>query len=334
MKDAAHTPVMLEEMVSALSPSTHALYVDGTFGGGGYSRAILAAADCRVLAFDKDPMAVEAGRAWAGAYGGRLEIDCGAFGAFDEALTERGETELDGVVLDLGVSSMQLDEPDRGFSFQSDGPLDMRMGAEGASAADVVNGAGVKDLSRIISVYGEEKRANAVARAIERARDETAITRTLQLADIVAGAVGGRGASKTHPATKTFQALRIFVNDELGELVRGLMAAERKLHKAGRLVVVSFHSLEDRIVKRFLNERAGRMPSPSRHAPPEPARAKPSFRLLYDKAVEPSEEETGSNPRARSARLRAGVRTDAPIISGDVERLGYMPELQTIKLNA
>ncbi len=296
-----HVPVMLQEVLAALSPKDGENYVDGTFGGGGYSRAILEAADCRVLGIDRDPDAIARGRRLADAFGGRLTLVQGEFSRMD-AFAEA----TDGIVLDLGVSSFQFDEPARGFSFREDGPLDMRMSRSGVSAADVVNGADERTLAGIIARYGEEKNARRIARAIIAARP---VSGTAQLARIVSDAQGPAALRHAiHPATRTFQALRIHVNDELGELERGLEAALAILRAHGRLVVVSFHSLEDRIVKRFLTRRSTQAPRASRHAPPAAA-AHPLFELMT--SLTPSEAEVAANPRARSARLRAGVRLAA-----------------------
>ena len=304
---AGHIPVMLDEVLDALAPRAGAVYLDGTFGRGGYARAILKAADCRLVAMDRDPQAIAAGRALEREFADRLRLVEGRFGEMDRL---SGEAAVDGVALDLGVSSPQLDEAERGFSFRTDGPLDMRMGAEGPTAADVVNEAPEAELADIIWRLGEERRARQVARAIVRARQEAPITRTLQLAEIVRSVVKP-SADGIDPATRTFQALRLHVNDELGELERGLAAAERLLAPGGRLAVVSFHSLEDRIVKQFLRERSSAAPRGSRHAPLQQL-AEPSFELLSRQARRPGEEESRANPRARSARLRAAVRTAAP----------------------
>ena len=298
-----HLPVMLSEVLATLSPHDGGLYLDGTFGAGGYSRGILDAADCRVIAIDRDPTAVARGKEMAEDYAGRLIVIEGRFGEMDKLVAEAGEGPLDGVALDIGVSSMQIDEAGRGFSFRADGPLDMRMGAQGPSAADVFNETEEGPLADIIYRYGEERQSRRIARAIVRARAEEPIKRTLRLADIVRGAVKGGGAQAIDPATRTFQALRIYVNDELGELERGLEAAERLLAPDGRLVVVSFHSLEDRIVKAFMKAKSGGEGT-SRHLPQ--AAAKPaSLELLFKGAMKPGEEEIRVNPRARSARLRA-----------------------------
>ena len=308
-----HISVLLDEVVDALSPRDGGVYVDGTFGAGGYARAILGRADCRVWGIDRDPEAIERGRKLALAYPGRLDIVEGRFGDMDRLLAEHGVESVDGVALDIGVSSPQIDEPDRGFSFRFDGPLDMRMGRDGPTAADVVNTAEQDELADIIFHYGEERLARRVARAIVAARQDAPIERTRQLAEIVRSVVPKGKGDAIDPATRTFQALRIHVNDELGELRRGLAAAESLLKPGGRLAVVSFHSLEDREVKTFLKERSSPPPSPSRHAPSLAADARsPSFRLLSRKPIVPTESEAHSNPRARSARLRAAERTAAP----------------------
>jgi 16S rRNA (cytosine1402-N4)-methyltransferase len=316
---ARHLPVLLSEVVAHLAVREGGTYIDGTFGAGGYTKAILAEGG-RVLAIDRDPGAIAAGRALEAESGGRLKLVEGRFSDLDAHAEAAGFMPADGVVLDIGVSSMQLDEAGRGFSFRLDGPLDMRMGRNGPDAASVVNGASTKDLARIIGVLGEERKAGRIARAIIAARDTTPILRTLQLAEIVARAAGPQGAQRIHPATRTFQALRIFVNRELEELAESLAAAERVLCEGGRLVVVVFHSLEDRIVKRFLQERSGRV-AVSRHAPPTDGPA-PTFVLANRRAVEAGEAEVLENPRARSAKLRAAVRTDAPPRAVDFRALG------------
>ncbi len=310
MSDFRHVPVLLAEVIAALSPRDGGLYVDGTFGGGGYSRAVLAAPGTRVFAIDRDGDAIQAGVRDAAASGGRLMLVRGQFGAMDALLAANGFAQADGVMLDIGISSHQIDTAERGFSFLQDGPLDMRMGGEGPSAADLVNTLDEEALANLIYAYGEERRSRAIARAIAKARAGAAITRTLELAQIVARAAPGAGP--IHPATRTFQALRIAVNDELGELTRGLTAAERVLCADGRLAVVTFHSLEDRIVKEFLAERAGRVPGASRHLPEAVRSRAPSFELLSKKPIVPGDAEIARNPRARSAKLRAARRTSAP----------------------
>ncbi|MBK1837806.1 16S rRNA (cytosine(1402)-N(4))-methyltransferase RsmH [Azospirillum sp. YIM B02556] len=313
-----HIPVLLDEVLAALSPRDGGLYVDGTFGAGGYSRALLQSSSCRVIGIDRDPAAIERGRALAQEFPGRLEVIEGRFGDMDrllgdELLAGHGVEKVDGVALDVGVSSPQIDEPERGFSFRFDGPLDMRMGRDGPTAADVVNTAGEAELADIIYHLGEERMARRVARAIVAARREAPIERTARLAEIIRSVVPKGKGDGIDPATRSFQALRIHVNDELGELRRGLSAAESLLAPGGRLAVVSFHSLEDREVKAFLRERSSPPPSPSRHTPVTAvAEHHASFRLLSRKPVDPSEAEARNNPRARSARLRAAERTEAP----------------------
>ena len=314
-----HVPVMLAEVLSALSPRDGAIYVDGTFGAGGYTRAILDSADCRVIAIDRDPSAIRSGQALAVRYAPRLSLREGRF-ADMEALVD-GER-IDGIVLDIGVSSMQIDEAERGFSFLRDGPLDMRMAQAGASAADVVNSLPPETLSNIIYVFGEEPKARAIARAIAEARKEAPITTTQGLVRAIERATGRPRPDKIHPATRTFQALRIHVNGELDELVEALHAAERLLPEGGRLVVVTFHSLEDRIVKRFFASRAGKLPSGSRHLPDAAKGPEPSFALPFKGHLGASEGEARANPRARSAKLRAGIRTAAPPMPPIADEIG------------
>lgn len=311
MSFPAHAPVMEHEAIAALAPIDRGVYVDATFGGGGYSRLILAAANCAVYGFDRDPTAIERARAWASAYGERLKLVNRPFAELEEGLADDGVGAIDGAVFDLGVSSMQIDEAARGFSFTRDGPLSMRMDGGAPNAADVVAKASEGDLAAIFKVYGEERHARRIARAIVRERASAPIDTTGKLARIVQTASPRRPQDRIHPATRVFQALRIFVNDELGQLSRALVAVEKLLRPAGRLVVVTFHSLEDRIVKRFLAERTGAAPTPSRHAPHQDAPA-PSLRLLFAKPQIPSEAEIAENPRARSAKLRAAIRLDAP----------------------
>lgn len=318
-----HIPVMLGEVLAALTPREGELYVDGTFGAGGYSRAILASADCRVLAIDRDPDAIRAGQVLAETSGGRLTLVEGRFSDMEHLLADQGVATVDGIVLDIGVSSMQIDEADRGFSFLRDGPLDMRMAQSGPSAADVVNTLPQDVLADIIYIFGEETRARAIARAIVKSRAEAPINTTLELVQAVERATGRqRPQDRTHPATRTFQALRIHVNGELDELVGALHAAERLLAPGGRLVVVTFHSLEDRIVKRFLASRAGKQPSGSRHMPDVVKGPEPSFDLLFKGHQDASDDEARRNPRARSAKLRAAVRTSAPPMPSIAAELG------------
>jgi 16S rRNA (cytosine1402-N4)-methyltransferase len=308
-----HIPVMLPDVTDALQPRPQETYIDGTFGAGGYTRAILQAADCRVIAFDRDPTAIAAGEALVSEFAPRLTLLHRPFSEMAEATEEVGVEAVDGVVLDIGVSSMQIDEAERGFSFQSDGPLDMRMSCEGPSAADVVNGFEEEQIADIIYEYGEERRSRAIARAIVKSRAIAPLTRTKELADLVLRVFHGRKEDGRHPATRTFQGLRIFVNDELGELERALVAAEKILAPGGRLVLVTFHSLEDRIVKRFLAERSGKMDQGSRYLPQKNIQVSPpSFRLVNSRPLTPQKGELDVNPRARSARLRAAIRTDAP----------------------
>ncbi len=307
----AHEPVLLAETIAALEPRDDAIYVDGTFGRGGYSRALLERARCRVFAIDRDPAALEAGTAIARDAAGRLTLIEGRFGDMVRLLGAHGVTKVAGIALDLGPSSPQLDEAGRGFSFRADGPLDMRMERGGTSAADLVNSLSEAALADIIFLYGEERFSRRIAKAILAARAAKPIERTLELAAIVRGVVPGT-PNGIDPATRTFQALRISVNDELGELERGLAAAERLLAPGGRLAVVSFHSLEDRRVKEFLRRRSANAPRGSRHQPEEVSVAAPSFRVLTRKPIRPDESETRRNPRARSARLRTAERTAAP----------------------
>ncbi len=308
----AHVPVMLQEVLATLQPRSGATYLDATFGGGGYAAAILEAATCTLWAIDRDPDAIARGAALAARHPGRLHLLHARFGDMLEALAGRGVTQLDGVVMDLGVSSFQLDQAERGFSFRADGPLDMRMGREGPTAADLVNTLPEDELSRIISDFGEERHARRVARAILRARAEAPIQTTARLAEIVRRAVP-RDPSGIDGATRSFQALRIAVNDELGEVERGIDAAMELLAPGGRLVVVAFHSLEDRIVKRAMAEAAGRQGGASRHDPAALLqRAAPDFALLTPRALKPGAAETDANPRARSARLRAIERLAPP----------------------
>jgi 16S rRNA (cytosine1402-N4)-methyltransferase len=324
---ARHVPVLVRPVVEHLGVRAGGTYIDGTFGAGGYARAILAAADCKVLGLDRDQSAVAMSAGLVEESGGRLTVAESRFSALDEAAASVGITDADGVVLDLGVSSMQLDSGDRGFSFRLDGPLDMRMEAGGPSAADVVAAASERTLADIIFSLGEERHSRAVARAIIKVRTTTPIRTTRALADIVGRVVHGRPGD-IHPATRTFQALRLFVNDELGELQRGLLAAERILKPGGRLVVVSFHSLEDRMVKTFLAARAGTRAG-SRHLP-EVASRPASFAILTKRPIGPDAAEISANPRSRSAKLRAAERTSAPPDSVDRPALPRLPALADV----
>lgn len=317
---ARHVPVLLEEALGFLAPVAGGTIIDGTFGAGGYTRALLARG-ASVIAIDRDPTAIAAAEDLVKQAGDKLALVEGTFSDLDIIAKDLGHERVDGVVLDVGVSSMQLDTAERGFSFRAEGPLDMRMAIDGPTAADVVNEMERRSLARIISVLGEDKKAGLIAAAIDRARKEAPITTTTQLADIVSKAIGRGGLDKIHPATRTFQALRIFVNRELDELADALAAAERVLAEGGKLVVVSFHSLEDRIVKRFFADRSAIRAGGSRHAP-EAAIAPPTFELLSRNAVAPGEAEVAANPRARSAKVRAARRTSAPARPMDLSALG------------
>lgn len=303
MSGPSHVSVLLNEVVAALDPKPGETIVDGTFGAGGYTRAILDRG-ATVVAFDRDPSAA---RFAAELPADRFRLIEDRFSTFD-----RHVPGCEGVTFDLGVSSMQLDEAERGFSFMRDGPLDMRMGADGQTAADLVNSSDHTELARIIYVYGDERQSRRIASAIIRRREVERFERTLDLAEVVERALGGRKGAKVHPATRTFQALRIAVNEELAELEDGLVAAERALVPGGRLAVVTFHSLEDRIVKAFFTARAGRTPGGSRHLPPVAAGRPPSFSMIFNGAQGPSDAEIAANPRSRSAKLRAAARTEAP----------------------
>ena len=305
-----HIPVLLTEVLAALRPAPGECYVDGTFGAGGYSEAILNAADCRVLALDRDARAVQAAQPLVERFAGRLTVVETPFSAMTEIWIRHFGTPADGIVLDLGVSSMQLDRPERGFSFMTDGPLDMRMSAHGESAAGIVNSASETEIADILYTFGEERRSRAIAKAIVARRTETPFTHTLDLANLVERVIGRKPGDRKHPATRTFQGLRIAVNREFDELEQGLAAAEQLLKPGGRLVVVSFHSLEDRIVKEFLRTRSDRAGRGSRHLPEAQVQV-PSFRIVNQRSISPSEEEISANPRARSAQLRAAVRTEA-----------------------
>jgi 16S rRNA (cytosine1402-N4)-methyltransferase len=316
MTGGPHIPVLIDAILRACAPIA-GTWLDGTFGAGGYARALLDAGAARVIAVDRDPLAFEMAAPWADAYGDRLVMQHGVFSQMDHYADS-----LDGVVLDLGVSSMQLDLAERGFSFMRDGPLDMRMGQEGLSAADLVNTADADDLADILYHYGEERASRRIARAIIAARP---VTTTLQLATIVEKCLPRPKPGQSHPATRSFQALRIAVNDEYAELYQGLMAAERALAPGGKLAVVTFHSVEDRMVKRFLTARSGKAANANRYAP-ETETAPAQFALTSRKAIVADKAELAQNPRSRSAKLRVAVRTDAPAGEIDAKALG-MPHV-------
>lgn len=319
-----HIPVLLSEVIQALAPKPGLTILDGTFGAGGYTSAILAEG-ANVIGLDRDPKAIAGGQELVKASGGRLTLIHSRFSELAEHAPAGG---LDGIVLDIGVSSMQIDEAERGFSFQKNGPLDMRMSASGVSAADVVNRAKVSDLIRIFGFLGEEKQAGRIARAIERERAKEPFTTTRQLANLIELTTPRKAKDKIHPATRVFQALRVFVNDELGELAQALLAAERALKPGGRLVIVSFHSLEDRIVKKFFQDRAGKAAG-SRHLPEVHDRAA-TFTPVGRPMVAASDEESVVNPRARSAKLRAGERTSAPAGTDDLS-IFNLPNLAALE---
>jgi 16S rRNA (cytosine1402-N4)-methyltransferase len=307
-----HAPVMLKEIIDSLSPHDGAVYVDATFGAGGYSEAILNAADCTVWGIDRDPSIKALSADLQRRFKERLIVLNGPFGDMVRLLSKFGIEKIDGVALDLGVSSMQIDNAERGFSFRADGPLDMRMAQSGMTAAEVVNQLSEEELANIIYHYGEERLSRRIAKAIVKSRAENPITRTSQLASLVRSIVR-KSKDGIDPATRTFQALRIYVNDELGELDRGLKAAEMLLRPGGRLCVVSFHSLEDRQVKDFLRSSSGSNPLPSRHMPSKPiSQINPIFNLLSKRVIKPTNDEIIRNPRARSARMRVAERTLEP----------------------
>jgi len=316
--DAPHVPVLIRPLIAAVAPVA-GLWVDGTFGAGGYARALLDAGAARVIGIDRDPSVFELAQGWAGRYGDRLRLVEGTFSDLDVIAGEP----VDGVVLDLGVSSMQLDRAERGFSFLRDGPLDMRMAAAGPTAADLVNTLPEADLADILYQYGEERASRRIARAIVAARP---LTRTLELARVIEGCLPRARPGQSHPATRSFQALRIAVNDEFGQLLAGLEAAERALKPGGRLAVVTFHSLEDRVVKRFLQLRSSTGGGGSRHAPERPVEA-PAFEIVTRRPVGPDPAELAENPRARSALLRIARRTDAPAGPAPRRALGLPPRV-------
>ncbi|MEM6408465.1 MAG: 16S rRNA (cytosine(1402)-N(4))-methyltransferase RsmH [Pseudomonadota bacterium] len=316
--DAPHLPVLIDAILENVDAS--GIWLDGTFGAGGYSRAFLEAGSDTVIGVDRDPMVFEMAQSWAAEYSDRLKLVEGTFSDLDTLAADL--LPLDGVVLDLGVSSMQLDQAERGFSFLRDGPLDMRMAQDGPSAADLVNGADEALIADILFQYGEERASRRIARAITSSRP---ITTTAQLAEIIEGVLPKSKPSQSHPATRSFQAIRIAVNDEFGELIKGLEAAERALKPGGQLAVVSFHSLEDRIVKKFMAARAGAVGGGSRYAP-EIAKDDPTFTLTPRRAIAADKEELARNPRARSAKLRVATRTDTPPRAGERAGLG-LPKL-------
>lgn len=328
-----HVPVLLDEVLTALDPKDDAIIVDGTFGGGGYASRVMRAANCQLYGIDRDLDAIARAEAMTTDFP-RLIPLLGRFGDMDALLLNSGVRHVHGVMLDIGVSSFQLDQGERGFSFMRDGPLDMRMGQTGPSAADVVNTMAQDDLATVIYQLGEERQSRRIAKVICERRETRLFEATLDLAETVEQAVGGRRGKKTHPATLTFQAIRMFVNDELGELARGLAAAERLLLPGGRLVVVTFHSLEDRLVKKFFRARSGAAGGGSRFLPEKAAGPAPTFELLSRKAIEAAEVETEANPRARSARLRAGIRTDAPFWAEEVDTGVRVPSLQSVEVAA
>jgi len=312
---APHTPVLLRPLLAAVAP-VGGVWLDGTFGAGGYTRGLLEAGAERVIGVDRDPLAFEMAADWAGDFGDRIVMQQGVFSRMDQYAQD-----LDGVVLDLGVSSMQLDLAERGFSFMKDGPLDMRMSQDGPSAADLVNEADEELLANILFQYGEERASRRIAKAIGRARAEAPITTTLELASLIEGVLPRSKPGQSHAATRSFQALRIAVNDEYGELFQGLMAAERALKPGGQLAVVTFHSVEDRMVKRFLTARSGSGGNANRFAP-EMQRDAPQFTVKSRKAIGPDAEELADNPRSRSAKLRVATRTDAPSGGVDAKSIG------------
>lgn len=318
--DAPHIPVLLRPLLAAVSPVS-GIWLDGTLGAGGYTRGLLEAGADKVIGVDRDPLALELAAEWAGAYGDRIELVRAVFSKMDEVATG-----LDGVVLDLGVSSMQLDLAERGFSFMKEGPLDMRMSQDGPTAADLVNEADEAELADILYLYGEERASRRIARAIVREREAGPIKTTLHLTGIIEKCLPRSKPGQAHPATRSFQALRIAVNDEYGELIGGLEAAERALKPGGQLAVVTFHSIEDRMVKRFFQARSGGGGTGSRHAP-EILHDAPQFTVKTRKAVGPDAAELAQNPRSRSAKLRVAMRTEAPAGVTDRKSLG-MPLLK------
>ena len=324
--EPGHVPVLLGEAIEALDPRAGGLYIDATFGAGGYARALLERG-ARVIALDRDLSAIRAGEALKTSSGGRLELVEARFSELNEVVKRLGVEAADGVVFDIGVSSMQLDEPQRGFSFRFDAPLDMRMGGSGRSAADILRDEDEATIADILFYFGEERAARRIARAVVADRKAKPFASTLELASLIARVAPAPRGELTHPATRAFQALRIAVNDELGELARGLSAAERLIKPGGRLVVVTFHSLEDRIVKQFFAARSGRGRAASRRLPGERPEPAPTFEVPRGQPIEPSDAEARSNPRSRSAKLRFGARTGAPARGKDeaIEALVRLP---------
>lgn len=323
MTEAPHIPVLIEPLIAAVSPVA-GVWLDGTFGAGGYTRALLEAGAIRVIGVDRDPEVLSQAAVFAAEFGDRLTLADGRFGDLDQICDAQGIDGLDGIVLDIGVSSMQIDQAERGFSFMRDGPLDMRMERSGPSAADIVNSADEADIADILFQFGEERASRRIARNIVKARKSADILTTAALCEIVEQSLPRAKPGQPHPATRSFQALRIAVNDELGELARGLVAAEAMLKPGGFLAVVTFHSLEDRIVKRFMQARSGSAPNANRFAP-QAQQIPPRFERVTRKAVGPTPAEVAANPRARSAKLRVARRLDAPAGSVDFKSLGVPP---------
>lgn len=314
MCSPSHIPVLISPLIAEVSPVS-GVWLDGTFGAGGYARALLEAGATRVIGVDRDPDVLAKAALWADEFGDAIDLRQGRFSNLDDIARDADAPALDGVVLDIGVSSMQIDQAERGFSFMADGPLDMRMSQSGPSAADLVNTIGESDLADILYNYGEERASRRIARNIVAARKLGTIATTAQLSAIIEKSLPRPKPNQPHSATRSFQALRIAVNDELGELVRGLIAAEAILRPGGFLAVVTFHSLEDRIVKRFIQARSGSAPRANRYAP-EAVPDAPRFEKITRRAITADDQELAANPRARSAKLRVAKRLDAP--AGDV----------------
>ena len=320
-QDSRHFSVLRAEVIESLDMKEGEIFVDGTFGAGGYSRAVLESSKAQVYGIDRDPNAAQTGREFEQEFSGRFKFLQGKFSEMEALLQAEGISKVDAIALDIGVSSMQFDEAERGFSFSRDAPLDMRMSCAGQSAADVVNLYGEEELANIIYKYGEERKSRWIAKAIVRYRKEQLIERTLTLAGIIEGVLGKarfiKGKKQIHPATRTFQALRIYINDELGELEKVLEVSERILNSGGRLCAVSFHSLEDRIVKQFFKLKSGGMSRNSRYLPEQTETNDPTFKLIFKGGKKPQDKEMKLNPRSRSAKLRAGIRTQAAIVASE-----------------